>query len=191
MWNVATGKTSGKLALADTNHCMVSAIAFHPDGKRLAFGGGSHDAAFKVLTPEVQLWDIAAGQRTRAFTGHTGHVLTVAFSPDGKLLASGGNDTTVRLWDVATGQSLAKLTGHTKAVYCVKFSPDGKTLVSGGDETIRLWDVATGKSLWKSNTVWVQSVAFSPDGKTLVSAGDGNQVQLWDAATGKKLKTMK
>ena len=73
-------------------------------------------------------------------------MFSVAFSPDGKTLASGSEDETIKLWDVATGKEQATLKGHTHAVCSVAFSPDGKTLASGsGDKTIKLWDVATGK----------------------------------------------
>jgi WD40 repeat protein len=82
------------------------------------------------------------GRKCAPCSGHTDSVLSVAFSPDGRLLASGSGDNTVKLWDVATGQEVRTLRGHTDSVLSVAFSPDGRLLASGSqDGTVRIWGV--------------------------------------------------
>jgi len=125
---------------------------------------------------------------------HSMSIWAVAYSSDGRMLASGSMDNTVKLWDVASGRELKTLGGHTREVRSLVFSPDGKTLASGSsDGTIMLWDVATGiesKTL-RGHTDSIFLVTFSPDGSILASACEDKTIKLWDAGSGNVLKTLK
>ena len=119
----------------------------------------------------------------QTLTGHSDSVTSVAFSPDGRTLASGSRDDTIRLWDVATRRSIATLTGYSPV-----FSPDGRTLAAGSNNnTIKLWDVATGRSI---ATLTGYSPVFSPDGRTLAAGSNNNTIKLWDVATGREIATL-
>jgi len=189
LWNPATRQPVGSPIPAARPGAGVGSLAFSPDGKLLATGSDGY----------VQLWNPATRQpvgaplHASARNGGIRWVLGVAFSPDGKLLASAGWDGTVRLWNPATrqpaGTPLRPVTnGGPRPVVAVAFSPDSKLLASAGvDGTVRLWNPATQKAPrapLPAIAGGVNAVAFSPDSKLLATAGGDGTVGLWDPATG-------
>ncbi len=119
-----------------------------------------------------------------------GPVLSVAYSPDGKLIAAAGGDKLIRIWEVKTGRVLHRLEGSPEAILSIAFSPHGSILASAGrDQAIRTWRVDSGKlrSSWSGHGARVWSIAFAPDGETLASASADGTIRLWDVATGRQV----
>jgi DNA-binding beta-propeller fold protein YncE len=184
----------------ETPETFLTDVAFSPDGETIITAGGLNNA--RRSAGELKIWDAESGELLHTLTGHTKMVLSVACSPDGKLIASGGFDRTVRIWNAETGVQTALFKGDS-AARSLTFSRDGKTLVAGlgwsGD--VKFWDTATFRELrtLKAKNLYLFSVALSPDGKRLAAAGverdpdsdraypDRGRVHIWDLASGKSL----
>jgi RNA polymerase sigma factor (sigma-70 family) len=191
-WDVATGKERSAIKVGQP----VESLAYSPDGETVATGSG-----FGV----VSRWNVATGMKMeplhdpeqKMLSGGLGMLaVSVAFSPDGKLLAAGMYDHRIRLWEMPSGKELAPLKGHTAPVFDIAFSPDGKLLVSGsGDGSIKVWDMVARKEEGdlSGGAGSVQAVAFAPDGKTVAAGAfrnrngvNNSQVELWSLATKKR-----
>jgi WD40 repeat protein/transcriptional regulator with XRE-family HTH domain len=124
---------------------------------------------------------------------HNAEVWSVAFSPDGKRIATASQDGTAKIWDAFTGGELLTLSGHIGSVNGVAFSPDGKLIATvGDDQTVKVWDTATGMELLTlfGHTAPIYRVAFSPDGTRLVTASTDNSAKVWNIATERELFTL-
>ena len=119
---------------------MNEIVAFSPDGKRIASGGGGDEP--------IVIWDASSGHDVRTLSGSVGSVRSLAFSPSRQQIASGNDDNTIRIWDTETGAILYTLRGHSGTVESVAFSADGTRIVSGSaDKTIRIRDADSGKEI--------------------------------------------
>ena len=180
-------KTGGLQTL--TGHSQrLRSMAFSPDGQLLASSGD--DALLKI-------WQVQTGECLKTISCDR-RIWSLAFlplpdgnlagSPQGDMIATGGDDQMIRVWDSQTQYCLKTFQGHDSQVWAIAFSPDGTTLASGSDDqTLKLWEVETGRCIrtFQGYNNWIWSAAFSPDGTELVSASEDGRVRLWDAKSGR------
>jgi len=176
VWEVATG---------ECRH-IVTVYGYHvlsPKGNQVAcFKGWTYDDEYAI-----ELWDVETGARVHTLSGHEYGTYSVAYSPRGDQVVTGGNDRAVRLWDVETGECRYAMIGHTKDVRMVFFSPKGDHIASVSDDnTVRLWNVGSGTSRKLSNhhSGNVLSIDYSPKRNQIASCSMDPTIQLWDAMTG-------
>jgi WD40 repeat protein len=192
---------SKELVAALTNGGDVNSLAFSPDGKTLAVGTGAiYGIKYSEPKPDdsaIWIWNISnprAPQFIRISTGRTNQVAAVAFSADGKWLASGDAGGAIQLWEVASWTLLQSAMFRTnRMVSCLAFSPDCKLLAVGGaDSRVELWDPASWTSITnlEGHTGQLICLAFSPDGMTLATGGWDRVIRLWDTRTHRSIKVL-
>jgi WD40 repeat protein/serine/threonine protein kinase len=158
----------------------ASVVAVSPDLTRLAVNWGQDQP-----THRFGLYDLASGEKRADCIGHASYVFALAFSPDGRQVASAAEGHTARLWDAATGAPLRELRGHTDKVLAVAYAPNGARVVTASaDGTVRQWDVTTGRPVavpYRGHRHEVQSAVYSPDGRWIASGDHDGTVRLWSA----------
>jgi WD40 repeat protein len=201
LWDVESGKELASLVhsnSADVDGSIYS-VVFSRDGKKIYAGNGDKT---------ISEWDAATGKETKVWKAHEDVVMTLTFSPDHCLLASGGyGDLTVKLWDTATWRerrTLAekKTEGLLEMLKPVAFSPNGKLIAAstvGFNPKLRqyayirtlVWNVETGEKLFTlgGHKLDVDALAFTPDGRFLVTGGTDTAIKFWDIKTGQEART--
>lgn len=188
LWNIKTGKLIYTLSeRADP----IYSVAFSPDGKILASGGAN-----KYKTPEGQattiyLWNPNTGELMGKLTGHSKRVDSLAFSPDGNVLASHSYDKTIKLWNLKSRQPIYSINTESDCCTTVAITPNGENLISTGTDCIKIWSLPTGELLrtLSKDLDYVRSFAISPDGETLVTCGNP-YLKVWDLNSGKLIHTL-
>ncbi len=162
----------------------INGLAYSPDGLRLAIVGG-------INVPSAGIFDARTGALLLDFTEHNWGVRMVAYSPDGKYVASASPGSRVKVWDALNGKEAHSPEGDTTHVRGLAFSPDGLSLVTANEQAVQLWEVRTGRETrtFLGHTEPVTSVAFSPDGQRIASASDDGMVKVWDAASDPEVDT--
>jgi RNA polymerase sigma factor (sigma-70 family) len=192
LWETATGRLLHELD-GQEESSFAGPIAFSPDGRMLLSGG---------VGETLRLWNIVTGKEERRFLveppwpkektnspHYHGLSEAVAYSPDGRLIASAALHTPVRIWNATTGKTIRSLPGDNSGVFSLAFSPDGNLLVSGESTGIvRFWEIATGKEVRRlaAHKNWVSGLAFARDGQTLLTSGDGI-IRVWQVRTGTEM----
>ncbi len=170
----------------------VNVVAFSPDSETFATGGSNQtfNSDADDYSGIVKIWDVSTLSEQSFFDNYRDAVISLSYSLDGRLLASGDADGAIKILDVVNGKELLTLTGDVDGNTTVVFSPDNKTLISaGGDEEVKFWDVTSGELIksWLGHYAVITNLACSPAYNYVVSVDREANVIIWDIATGETL----
>ena len=191
-WNPVTGQEDVEFLRRSGYRWHATTLAFSPDGLTFACEGKRSGPA---NLPRIGVYDALTGDMVRTLSvvkpaGIKWRVLSVAFAPDGKTLATAIGDNIAQVWDAESSKELLRLKGHEGRVSAVAFSPRGNWIATGGaDGTVRLWDPAGGKEIrtLSGSSREVISLAAAPDGRTIAAAHHDQRLLIWDVRSGKRL----
>jgi WD40 repeat protein len=182
MWSTSTGKRIAKIDRA--HKTAVESILISPDGQTLASCSSDNT---------INLWNLGSNRFTRSFVGHTSNVLSLAVTPDSKILASGAMDG-IRLWDLLQQRPLATLVRFDNFIYSLAISPDGQTLISGDKRgIIKFWDLNSGKltrTIPNAHFGIITKIVFTPDGSNFITASRDRTIKIWDTNAGLPIRTL-
>ncbi|MCB0107835.1 MAG: hypothetical protein KDE53_18065 [Caldilineaceae bacterium] len=186
LWDLTQAKAT-PVQIWKTDHSWVRSLCFMPDGQTLI---SSSSIDLKVL-----LWDVTSGRLQQSLQGHTGTILSMGLSHNGRTLAGAGYDQRIYLWDLAKGQPPRILQAHSHRLLTVSLNPKGRTLASGDDAgNIHLWDTTETdnqpRRCFTGHTGQVLSVCFNPDGRRLASSGQDQLIRLWDVDSGQVVRAL-
>jgi WD40 repeat protein/serine/threonine protein kinase len=176
LWNASTGS---QVSAMGGQPSELRSIAFNPTGSMVLAGA--------LLDRTIRIWETATGAERSVLATREGSVGNVAWSRDGRALASGCLDNAVRIWSAASGAVWRVLVGHTGEVRSVAWSPDGRVIATGSlDSTVRFWDAKTGAELGciRGHASSASNIAFSPDGRALAQVCEDKAIRLWDVGSG-------
>ncbi len=201
LWEIDTGRRVAEFAGINGMeqhfaYCAIETLAFSPDGKFLVAGFGDRGSHFTSNLVDLKVWDVANLREHTRLNGHNNTCVSISFSADGSLLASGSHDGTARIWDAATWRSVGAPFSagdpmtRDNSVEALAFAPDRRTLAMGTmDGKVLIWNVETRDriELSKAHANGVLCIAFSPDGRTMASGSLDETIRLWNVATWREL----
>lgn len=178
MLNVATGKLIRTFSSLNYINCFT----FSPDGETIAISDGER----------FGVWNATTGKHLKTFIEDIHEVYSIAYSPDGKTIATCNLDGTIQWWDAQTGKNIKTFTGYINVWRAIKYSPDGKTIAITESNDVSLWNTTTGKHLktLKGHESFIPGFTFSPDGHTIATGSTDGTARLWDAHTGENISIL-